>query len=371
LQGLSKSEVYYLQQVEQVPYEAVENSYTLDDRLGRGAFADVYRATLNENADERFSVYPARMAMKIMRRSPPEEAEKREEEMFRIASEISYAKRYEEVGLQIHFLTITDDWVILAMELAGGKLPARASFDEYPLEKRIHDLVVVAGKLASIEREAVYHCDVKIENILMTSDGEPVLVDFGFAKFRGGLTAARGTPGYMAPEAWAGEHCGDTFSLGIITYFMIFEGREPIESERASQNGFKGEWMQLREDRRFQIAFQSTEKEPPGDDYLEMMTMTQKQTWVRELLRLLDKMLLPSSFRRINMHEVSTTLMELYDSMLRLGSEDLQDMLRDAVLETERKIGPATKAFDGPRNGTDPTAHGDVLQEAGHRYASV
>ena len=70
--------------------------------------------------------------------------------------------------------------------------------------------VKMAGALESAHRAGVLHRDVKPENILVSSFGEPVLADFGIARLEGGahLTASgmvTGTPAHTAPEALQGQ----------------------------------------------------------------------------------------------------------------------------------------------------------------------
>ncbi|KAK9123851.1 hypothetical protein Sjap_013453 [Stephania japonica] len=78
--------------------------------------------------------------------------------------------------------------------------------------------------------EWVIHCDVKPENILLDSDFEPKIADFGLAKLtqRGGsgseFTHIRGTKGYMAPE-WAMNlpitAKVDVYSFGIVLMEIV------------------------------------------------------------------------------------------------------------------------------------------------------
>ena len=60
----------------------------------------------------------------------------------------------------------------------------------------------MADALASAHRRGVLHGDVKPANILFTSDGEPLLGDFGVARTLGLVTSDQisGTAEYLAPE---------------------------------------------------------------------------------------------------------------------------------------------------------------------------
>jgi len=67
-----------------------------------------------------------------------------------------------------------------------------------PTQKEIKKLVrgMLLG-LQHIHNCGIVHRDIKPSNIMITRDGDPVIIDFGLAnaKFLG-----PGTPGYKAPE---------------------------------------------------------------------------------------------------------------------------------------------------------------------------
>jgi serine/threonine-protein kinase len=84
----------------------------------------------------------------------------------------------------------------------------------------------------------VLHRDLKPHNLMLTSEGNVKVGDFGLLKRLGWAdpsmtphAAILGTPHYMAPEQALGEPLderSDLFSLGS-TFFEVFSGRTPFE----------------------------------------------------------------------------------------------------------------------------------------------
>ncbi|HEX4420330.1 MAG TPA: sigma 54-interacting transcriptional regulator [Kofleriaceae bacterium] len=116
---------------------------------------------------------------------------------------------------------------LLAEWIAGGRCDAR-SWAGPALGARIWALVGdVAGALATIHAAGLVHGDVAPQNILLGGDDRAVLVDLGLAA----ATGARGTPAYMAPEAFAGdvEPRSDLYGLGA-TVVRLVTGRPRFEA---------------------------------------------------------------------------------------------------------------------------------------------
>jgi tetratricopeptide (TPR) repeat protein len=97
-----------------------------------------------------------------------------------------------------------------------------------------------SSALAHAHERGILHRDLKPANILLSDDGEPLLLDFNLAadtKLRGSASAALigGTLPYMAPEHLrafrAASHAfdarADLYSLGVIV-FELLTGRHPF-----------------------------------------------------------------------------------------------------------------------------------------------
>jgi serine/threonine protein kinase len=90
----------------------------------------------------------------------------------------------------------------------------------------------LAEALAFLHRQQLYHCDLKPPNVLLTSEGRPMLLDFNLARRGGEAAPVGGTFAYMAPEhleaflakkPLTDEQAGqaDLFALGVLLYELL------------------------------------------------------------------------------------------------------------------------------------------------------
>ena len=115
----------------------------------------------------------------------------------------------------------------------------------------------VADGLASSHEHGIVHRDLKPANILLTDDGEPLILDFNLATDRSAIDATAaligGTLPYIGPEHLRALRDGgdvgpesDIYSLGVILFQML-TGRLPYPLRQGSFREIVG---QMLEDRR-------------------------------------------------------------------------------------------------------------------------
>jgi len=117
----------------------------------------------------------------------------------------------------------------LSTRIAAGPLEPAAALD----------VVVRIGRgLAKAHEHGIVHRDIKPANVIITSEGEVKIVDFGLAKLSGGTQITRvgarmGTLPYMSPEQIRGntlDHRTDIWSLGVLL-FQTLTGQLPFQRE--------------------------------------------------------------------------------------------------------------------------------------------
>ena len=92
----------------------------------------------------------------------------------------------------------------------------------------------------------IVHGDIKLENILLSSNFNIKLIDFGFAKRidEGLVSSLMGTKGYAAPECFTSsvmEYQGvptDIFSLGVVLFLLVM-GFYPFEKPNYTDSRYK------------------------------------------------------------------------------------------------------------------------------------
>jgi serine/threonine protein kinase len=149
----------------------------------------------------------------------------------------------------LHYVFHTEYYLCIVLDyMSGGDLYAVSrdrGLDEYDVRVYIGEVILA---LEHLHKLGVMHRDVKLENILLDSEGHAVLSDFGLSKMflpdekRKAHTWC-GTLVYMAPELVSKNSEGynmavDWWSLGIVTYELL-TGRSPFERQGKSETDKK------------------------------------------------------------------------------------------------------------------------------------
>jgi serine/threonine protein kinase/tetratricopeptide (TPR) repeat protein len=182
------------------------------------------------------------VAIKVFRGGaevPPAEADRLLQEARRLA-------RLRHSGIvAVHDVGTQDGQVFIVSDYLDGQDLAHWLKRNSPSwQEAVAIVAALADALAHAHAQFTIHRDVKPANIILTSSGAPVLVDFGLAlddstAGAGELGIVSGTPAYMAPEQVAGtahriDGRTDIYSLGVVLYEMLC-GRIPFRSEKSHE----------------------------------------------------------------------------------------------------------------------------------------
>jgi len=190
--------------------------------IGRGAFAEVYRAW-----DARLD---REVALKLLTTSAATGEAVATIEEGRLLARV----RHPNV-VTIYGADRIGDRVGLWMELVKGRtleqlLQQGHEFDLSEIARVGSDL---CHAVAAVHDAGLLHRDIKAQNVMVGDDGRVLLMDFGTGRERGenGPDMA-GTPLYLAPELFRGQPAtvqSDIYSLGVLLYHLL-TGSYPIQA---------------------------------------------------------------------------------------------------------------------------------------------
>jgi serine/threonine protein kinase len=200
-------------------------SWRITGVIGTGAMGTVYRAIHDLTGGE--------AAVKVLSSRYIDDSSK----TGRLVAEARLLGRINHANVVVvrDVGTLSDGRPYYVMELVHGESLAEliARSPRPPITWAVALMEQVLAGLGAAHAQGVLHRDVKPANILVTSDGNAKLSDFGVAKLvpepstssayvtcDGGLL---GTPAYMAPEQAAGaaDARSDLYSLAVTMYEVL------------------------------------------------------------------------------------------------------------------------------------------------------
>lgn len=209
-------------------------NYQILEEIGRGGMGVIYRARQRHSrrivAIKRISSYHADSQDTLMR--------------FRREAQAAANLDHPNILPIFEVSESHDGLPFFSMKFAGGGslLEAASALRTEP-RRAVALIAKVARAVQYAHDQGILHRDLKPGNILLDGRGEPLVSDFGLAKWlepTGHLTRTPtvfGTPGYIAPEQVNGSAknltaAADVYSLGAVL-FDLLTGQPPFTGEHA------------------------------------------------------------------------------------------------------------------------------------------
>jgi len=207
----------------------VIDKYRIEEHLGRGGFAAVYRAT--------HLLMHAPVALKLLL---PDVVQRHPHLAERMCDEARFTALVNHPNVvRVYDVTHYEHTTYIIMEyIKGASLAHLISHSPLRVEEAVRIGIDICSGLRAALECGLFHCDIKPANILIAEDGHAKLVDFGQARreITGADTSSSstdivGTPAYMAPEQIEDptgfDHRADIYALGATLYHAL-TGQTPF-----------------------------------------------------------------------------------------------------------------------------------------------
>jgi len=198
------------------------------ERIGRGAFGEVYRAW-----DTRLD---REVALKLLDADPPASDDSSSSIIHegRLLARVRHPNVVtiygaEQIGTRIGLWMEFVRGRTLKQIVDDGKVFSGAEAVQIGMD--------VARAVAAVHGAGVLHRDIKAQNVTLADDGRAVLMDFGTGRDLADHSSdVAGTPLYLAPEILAGGDAtveSDIYSLGVLLYYLV-TASYPVRAETVS-----------------------------------------------------------------------------------------------------------------------------------------
>ena len=196
--------------------------------LGEGAYGKVYKATSKINPDRI-------AAVKIINKRGMDDFTLKS-----LESEIHLLNKVDHPHIAKYYETYDEaNYLYMVMEFCPRGDRYDKLLDDYldgMSEKQASELIFkIIKALLHCHDQHIMHRDLKPENIVFDKNGEPKLIDFGFAKIHKGRSdwlETCGSPHFISPEALYGKYGKETdvWSMGVVIY-QILTGKLPFDDD--------------------------------------------------------------------------------------------------------------------------------------------